>query len=299
MYTSSLKNSKMPYFLSKIIVGTMRWGQWGEGMTTNKRSQLIQMAYDLGMRCFDHADIYGNYTTEKDFGMAFKATKLPRDKVQYISKCGIAMVCENKQYKTKHYKYDAKYIIESVHTSLRQLNTSYIDIQLLHRPSPLMHPEEIMKAVEHLIKSGKILSFGVSNFSQSQMSLLQKYLPVSVNQMETSLTHHNSMFNGTLDYCMEHDILPMAWAPLALLKQPIDKWPTKLASALDILCEKHNTTLAPLLIAWLIRHPAQIHPVIGTTKPERLKEISTAIDIHLDEEDWFFLLEAVNEKQCP
>lgn len=284
---------------SKLIVGTMLWGVWGMSMTKEMRTRLIHTAYDLDMTSFDHADIYGNYTTEKDFGAAFKAAGISRDKVQFISKCGIAMIAESKPYRTKHYKYDANYIIESVHTSLRNLNTHYVDLQLLHRPSPLMHPEEIAKAVEHLITSGKIRSFGVSNFTPSQLSLLSKHLPISANQIEISATHNIPMFNGQLDYCMEHNIIPMGWSPLGLLKQTEDKWPSKLKTALAVLCEKHNTTYAPLLLAWLLKHPSRIHPIVGTTKPSRLNEVSKALEIHFDDEDWFFLLESVREKPCP
>ncbi len=284
---------------SKLIVGTMLWGVWGKKMTKSRRTLLIKTAYELGMTSFDHADIYGDYTTEKDFGDAFKSACLSRDKVQFISKCGIAMVSKNKPFKVKHYKYDASYIIESVHTSLRNLNTTYLDLLLLHRPSPLMHPEEVAKAVEHLITSGKIVSFGVSNFTPSQMSLIRKLAPVSVNQVEISLMHSSPMFNGQLDYCMEHDIIPMGWSPLGYLKQPEDKWPQQLKVTMELLCNKHNTTYAPLLIAWLLKHPAKIYPVIGTTNPTRLKEIRNALELNLDVEDWFFLLEAAHEKSCP
>lgn len=284
---------------SKLIIGTMLWGIWGKNMTKSKRTQLIKTAFELGMTSFDHADIYGDYTTEKDFGDAFKSASLSRDNVQFISKCGIAMVCKNKPFKVKHYKYDASYIIESVHKSLQNLNTTYLDLLLLHRPSPLMHPEEIAKAVEHLLTSGKIVSFGVSNFTPSQMSLIRKHIPISVNQVEISLMQSSSMFNGQLDYCMEHDIIPMGWSPLSYLNQPEYKWPQQLKVAMELLCKKHNVTYAPLLIAWLLKHPAKIHPVIGTTNPTRLKEIRKALELNIDEEDWFFLLEAALEKSCP
>ena len=150
----------------------MLWGAWGKEMTKAKRVELIETAFKMGITSFDHADIYGNYTTEKDFGVAFAESGLSRDKVQFISKCGIAMVCENKPYKTKHYNYDSSYIIDAVHASLKQLKTDYLDLLLLHRPSPLLNPEEVAKTVDFLLDSGKILSFGVSNFTSTQIDLL-------------------------------------------------------------------------------------------------------------------------------
>lgn len=293
------KHKSIELSYSKLIAGTMLWGSWGKEMTKAKRIELIETAYDVGISSYDHADIYGNYTTENDFGNAFSESGLSRDNVQFISKCGIAMVCENKPYKTKHYNYSSNYIIDSVHNSLRNLKTEYLDLLLLHRPSPLLNPEEVAKAINFLLDSGKILSFGVSNFTSTQIDLLANYIPIHVNQIEISLTHNEPMFDGQLDYCQRKHILPMSWSPLGILKKPQSQWPSKLQHAIFKLTKKYDCGFASIALAWLLKHPAKIHPILGTTNPNRLIEAQQALQIQLNEEDWFFLLEAVRERPCP
>lgn len=293
------KHKSIELSYSKLIAGTMLWGSWGKEMTKAKRIELIETAYDVGISSFDHADIYGDYTTENDFGNAFSESGLSREDVQFISKCGIAMVCENKPYKTKHYNYSSSYIIDAVHNSLRNLKTEYLDLLLLHRPSPLLYPEEVAEAINFLLDSGKILSFGVSNFTSSQIDLLANYIPIHVNQIEISLTHNEPMFDGQLDYCQRKHILPMSWSPLGILKKPQSQWPSKLQYAIFKLTKKYDCGFASIALAWLLKHPAKIHPILGTTNPNRLIEAQQALQIQLNEEDWFFLLEAVRERPCP
>jgi len=292
------KHKSIELSYSKLIAGTMLWGSWGKEMTKAKRIELIETAYDVGISSYDHADIYGNYTTENDFGNAFSESGLSRDNVQFISKCGIAMVCENKPYKTKHYNYSSNYIIDSVHNSLRNLKTEYLDLLLLHRPSPLLNPEDVAKSINFLLDSGKILSFGVSNFTSTQIDLLANYIPIHVNQIEISLTHNESMFDGQLDYCQRKHILPMSWSPLGILKKPQSQWPSKLQHAIFKLTKKYDCGFPSIALAWLLKHPAKIHPILGTTDPNRLIEAQQALQIQLNEEDWFFLLEAVRERPC-
>ena len=293
------KHKSIELSYSKLIAGTMLWGSWGKEMTKAKRIELIETAYDVGISSFDHADIYGDYTTENDFGNAFSESGLSREDVQFITKCGIAMVCENKPYKTKHYNYSSSYIIDAVHNSLRNLKTEYLDLLLLHRPSPLLYPEEVAEAINFLLDSGKILSFGVSNFTSSQIDLLANYIPIHVNQIEISLTHNEPMFDGQLDYCQRKHILPMSWSPLGILKKPQSQWPSKLQYAIFKLTKKYDCGFASIALAWLLKHPAKIHPILGTTNPNRLIEAQQALQIQLNEEDWFFLLEAVRERPCP
>ena len=293
------KHKSIELSYSKLIAGTMLWGSWGKEMTKAKRIELIETAYDVGISSFDHADIYGDYTTENDFGNAFSESGLSREDVQFITKCGISMVCENKPYKTKHYNYSSSYIIDAVHNSLRNLKTEYLDLLLLHRPSPLLYPEEVAEAINFLLDSGKILSFGVSNFTSSQIDLLANYIPIHVNQIEISLTHNEPMFDGQLDYCQRKHILPMSWSPLGILKKPQSQWPSKLQYAIFKLTKKYDCGFASIALAWLLKHPAKIHPILGTTNPNRLIEAQQALQIQLNEEDWFFLLEAVRERPCP
>ena len=153
--------------LSKIIAGTMNWGQWDKKLSTQQMIHLINICIENKITTFDHADIYGGYTTEAEFGKAFGESNISRDKLQIISKCGIKHT-QGRDYPIKHYDYSAAYIIWSVENSLKNLQTDYLDVLLLHRPSPLMQADEIAEAVEKLKSDGKIIDFGVSNFTAWQ-----------------------------------------------------------------------------------------------------------------------------------
>ncbi len=200
--------------LSKIISGTMNWGSWGANYSPQQVSKLINCAYESGINTFDHADIYGGYTTEELFGKGFKISGLDRDKFVYISKCGIMYPCDKLPINVKHYDYSKKHILKSVENSLKNLNTDYIDCLLLHRPSPIMDIKEISDTINELIDKKMIRKFGVSNFTASQMKLIQMELKISFNQIEFSLTNFNPMFDGTLDFMQINDIKPMAYSPL-------------------------------------------------------------------------------------
>jgi len=170
----SEKNHPPEY--SKIIVGTMNWGSWGAALSTKDVAHRIESAFQMGLTSFDHADIYGDYTTEADFGRGFKASGISRESVQFISKCGIALKNKSRGTQTNHYDYTYQYIINSVQRSLEELQTDYLDLLLLHRPSPLMDPIEVQQAVQTLLDKGYIKSFGLSNFTPSQPALFNKNL---------------------------------------------------------------------------------------------------------------------------
>jgi predicted oxidoreductase len=159
--------------LSPIIAGTMNWGIWDKKLTTSEMEHLIHICIENQITSFDHADIYGNYTTEADFGKAFKTSKIDRSKIQLISKCGIQSM-GGRDNAIKHYEYSKDYIIWSVENSLKNLQTDFLDVLLLHRPSPLMIADEIAEAIAKLKKEGKIIDFGVSNFTASQTELLRQ-----------------------------------------------------------------------------------------------------------------------------
>ena len=185
----------------------MTWGRWGKQLNDSQMVELMHHSIAQGITTFDHADIYGDYSTEGDFGSAFAKAGIPRASVQLISKCGIQYMGEARPELTvKHYQYDAEYIIWSAERSLKQLQTEYLDLFLLHRPSPLMEPEEVQKAFEQLRTQGKVRSFGVSNFTPSQVDLIKTEAKVSVNQIEFSLTQHIAMHNGSLDHMQRHGI---------------------------------------------------------------------------------------------
>jgi len=169
----------------------------------------------------------------------------------------------------------------------------------LHRPSPLMQPDEIAEAISELKFKGLIRDFGVSNFSPSQVELLRKSIDVSVNQIEFSLTHHSAMHNGWLDHMITNDITPMAWSPLGHTFKEDTEQTRRIHKELGELLEKYNTTEDQLLLAWILKHPAQIHPVIGTTNKKRIVNASKAVAINLELEDWFKILVASQGHKVP
>lgn len=284
---------------SKIIAGAMTWGSWGKQFSKGEIIKLINHCVDNQITTFDHADIYGGYTTETDFGNAFAESGIKRETIQLISKCGIQYISENRNNKVKHYNYSRDYIIWSAEESLKNLKTDYLDLFLLHRPSPLMQPDDIAEAVSILKQQGKIKAFGVSNFTNSQVDLISKSTVVSVNQIEFSLTQHNAMHDGTLDYMMLNNITPMAWSPLGYVFKDDSEQTRRIHKQLGELMGKYNATEDQLLLAWIMMHPANIHPVIGTTDYKRITNATKAIQIKLELEDWFLILVACQGHKVP
>ena len=277
----------------------MSWGYWGKQFSKNEMISLIQHSVTNGITTFDHADIYGGYTTEADFGTAFSESGIHRNAIKLISKCGIQYVGGNRSNKVKHYNYSKDYIIWSVDESLKLLQTDYLDLLLLHRPSPLMHPNEIAEAITILKKEGKIKRFGVSNFTPSQMEMLSLRIDIDVNQIEFSLTQHEAMYDGTLDYMMLNGITPMAWSPLGSIFKDDTEQTRRIHKQLGRLMAKYNATEDQLVLAWLLKHPSSIIPVVGTTKAMRLTQAMEATKIELELEDWFLILVASQGHKVP
>lgn len=284
---------------SRIIAGTMNWGIWGKEFNYEEIISLINTCIEQGITSFDHADIYGDYTTETDFGNAFKQSNIARKDIQLISKCGIAYVSPNRSTKIKHYNYSKDYIISSAETSLKNLKTDYLDALLLHRPSALMDPNEIMEAIARLGQEGKIKSFGVSNFTPSQVDLISSEVPVEINQIEFSLTQNTAMFDGTLNQTMTNKMTPMAWSPLGFIFKEDTEQTRRIHKCLGDLLDKYKATEDQLLLAWILKHPSNIHPVIGTTNKQRIKGANEALRINLELEDWFSILVASQGHKVP
>jgi predicted oxidoreductase len=282
--------------LSRIISGTMNWGTWGANHSKEDMCKLILESFDSGINSFDHADIYGGYTTEESFGDAFAKTGINREDVIFISKCGIMYPSEKLPIQTKHYDYSEDHINKSVDNSLKYLRTDYLDCLLLHRPSPLMNISIISNTVKRLIKSGKIKSFGVSNFTANQMDMFKGKLDILYNQINLSLTHLDHMFDGTLEYMQTNDILPMAYSPLGSYFKEENG---KIKEIVDKVKNKYGCTDYQILISWLLKHPSKVYPVIGTTKSDRIKNTSGSLKIEIDLIDWFELLEASVGKRVP
>ena len=277
----------------------MTWGIWGKQLAKKEMITFMNHCLEHGITTFDHADIYGGYTTESEFGKAFDESGIKRDSIQLISKCGIQYVSENRNNSVKHYNYAKDYIIWSVEESLKNLKTEYLDLLLLHRPSPLMDPIEISLAISQLKQQGKIKEFGVSNFTPSQVDLISEHIEVSVNQIEFSLTQHSAMHDGTLDQMMRKQITAMAWSPLGVVFKEDSEKTRRIHKQLGELIEKYNVTEDQLLLAWILKHPSNIHPVIGTTNTTRIAQANKAKDIVLDLEDWFKILVACQGHKVP
>ncbi len=269
----------------------MTWGAWGKQLDSTQMIDMMHHCLSQGITTFDHADIYGDYTTEGDFGTAFAKANIDRSTIQLISKCGIQYTGNSRpENHVKHYEYTAKYIIWSAERSLKLLQTEYLDLLLLHRPSPLMHAEEVQKAVEQLKAQGKILDFGVSNFTPSQSDLIATKSPIMVNQIEFSLTQHSAMHDGSLDHMQTNGITPMSWSPLGSVFREDTPQTQRIKVLLRTLTGKYNATEDQLLLAWIMQHPAGVHPVIGTTSKDRITNAVKAASITLELQDWFALL---------
>jgi len=283
----------------KPIVGCMRWGVWGENFTTNQYEQIINQCLAIGLNVFDHADIYGHYTTEADFGHALKGNTSLRSKIKIITKCGINMLTPNRPHHAiKSYDTSAVHITKSVEQSLQNFHTDYIDTLLIHRPDILMNVEEIAATITSLKNAGKIKSFGVSNFTTSQVALLHKYIPVEHHQVEISVTNLNAFDNGVLDQCQLENIEAQSWSPMGngLFTEHTEQHTRILAEATS-LSKVYDCSVNQILLAFLYAHPSQIAPVIGTTKFERIQEAKKAMEIELTREDFYKLWTASTGKE--
>jgi predicted oxidoreductase len=265
----------------------MNWGVWDKNLTTKEMENMIQICIENKITTFDHADIYGDYTTEADFGKAFHNSKISREKLQLITKCGIQLVNENRNNKIKHYDYSKDYIIWSVEESLKKLKTDYVDVFLLHRPSPLMQADEIAEAVEKLKAEGKIIDFGLSNFTNSQTELIRQKTEVSYNQVQFSATHFEAMVDGSLDYMQTHGIRPLSWNPLGTVFREDTKKTRRLKKLFSTLLEKYHLGADTLLLAWILKHPAAVIPIAGTVNVARIQSLAKAVELEIDKEDWF------------
>jgi predicted oxidoreductase len=273
--------------LSPIIAGTMNWGVWDKNLTSKEMESMIHVCLENKITTFDHADIYGGYTTEADFGKAFASSKIAREKMQLISKCGIQMVAENRDTKIKHYDYSKSHIIWSVEQSLKNLQTDYLDVFLLHRPSPLMQADEIAEAVEKLKSEGKIVGFGLSNFTSSQTELIRHKTEVNYNQVQFSATNFEPMIDGSFDYMQQHNIRPMSWNPLGFVFRNDIPQTHRLKKILATLVSKYHLGADTILLSWVLKHPAKVIPIAGTVNVARIQSLMKAVELDLEKEDWF------------
>jgi predicted oxidoreductase len=257
-------------------------------------------AYEAGYTLFDHADIYCRGMCETVFGQAMKDVPGMRDHILIATKCGIRFPGEPKPDSPHRYDFSAEHILWSCDQSLKRLGTDYIDIYQLHRPDVLMDPQEVAGAFEELKKAGKVRHFGVSNFTPSQVTALQSAWPdIVVNQVRVSLGELGCLYDGTLDQCLERRITPLAWSPMGGgflgtggTPDAKDEKRVKLVELMDQIAVKYGTTRTVIALAWLLKHPSKIIPIVGSSNPERIRESVKADEVELDREDWYRLLVA-------
>jgi len=283
-----------------VIAGCMRFAD----KSVEEVNQFIHDVLDMGVRYFDHADIYGNGRCEELFGEALKMdSSIDRETLCLQSKCGVRLGID--------YDLSKEHILTTVDGSLKRLGTDYLDILLLHRPDALYEPEEIAEALDKLQESGKVRSFGVSNFKPMQIELLKKYVKqeLVVNQLQFSIPVSNMIAGSmemnmetpgsvdhdgnVLDYCRLHDMTIQAWSPFQMpgwqgVFLGSDKYP-ELNREVDALAEKYGVSGTTIAAAWILRHPAGMQIVSGTTSAKRFGEIVAACEIDLTREEWYKL----------
>lgn len=284
---------------SRLIYGCMRIAGDNTSADKAKGKLALRAALDAGYNHFDHADIYGGGHCESLFGELLSELKHEtpaiREQLIITSKAGI-------RPDPQRYDFSPDYLTTSVENSLKRLNVDYLDMFLLHRPDYLFNAEQVAKTFEQLKASGKVKHFGVSNFTPSQVNLLQSALsePLLVNQIEINIHNINSLTDGSLDLCQQHNITPIAWCPLGGVAYPA--WGNTFSTAdeqrieieLTRQAELYNCSPWQLILAWLLKHPANICPIIGSTTPARIVAAKQALAIDYNHADWYRLLEARN-----
>ena len=280
--------------LSQVVMGCMRIAD--AGITEQELLTLVETCLDMGVTSIDHAPVYGGYTCEKIFGDAVlrKRPEL-REKMQLITKAGI--VCPGHYgNKTIYYNSTREEILREMDESLEKLGTDHVDLLLIHRPDPLADPAETADALETVVKQGKALHVGVSNFMPSQMTMLQSYLniPLVTNQVELSVKNTENFFNGVVDDAFTRRIPLMAWSPLGggdVFRSQEEKY-VRLRGVLTEIAKGHETSMDAVMYAWLFMHPVRIAALTGTMNVDRIKAAAEAADLQLSYDEWYQILEA-------
>ncbi len=288
------------FSLSQIVYGVWRWDENKQSL--KDISHILDTCLSLGIDSFDHADLYNDYGNELFFGKLLKGNNALRSQIKLISKCGIQLLSQKKPLtKVKHYDYSREHIRYSVENSLRHLNTDFLDVLLLHRPSPLLNPDEVSETLSDLVKSGKVRHIGVSNFTPQQFQLLQSRLdiPLITNQIELNLNHPHPLTDGSIDFLYKEKIKPMIWSPLGGGSIFNETGNALIKNKLQVLEDKYQVGADVLCLAWLLKHPAQLIPVIGTNQVERIKAAVKSTSLALELQDWFSLYEAALGNEVP
>lgn len=279
---------------TRIIAGTMRWGKWGRNLDAKACAELVALYVQNGVRQFDSANIYGDFTNERLLGEAFAMAKLKRNEFEVISKCGIEPAGTRNGISTKHYLYSKEYIIQCALASLSDLRTEYLDLFLLHRPSTLMHYDEIADAFDYLKREGLVKEFGVSNFTQVQLEGLMTYFPVKHNQISYSVFRANDIPVGFGQWMRSKGIAVSAYSPVL----GYEACTIQQQEVFESLARKYNVGVRSLAISWLMKHHWLNGVVLGTADSERVSVYLNELK-DIETEDYFSLLEAIQGQRVP
>ncbi len=305
MQTISLGKSELKS--SRLVYGCMRTTGDNTPAARLEGMKALEAAVAAGYNHFDHADIYARGESESLFGEFLGASPGLRDELIITSKCGIRFAGQPEADDPQRYDFSYQYIVNSVEGSLERLGIDYLDLLLLHRPDYLFNAAEVATALETLLENGMVRHFGVSNFSPSQVKLLQSQCraPLLVNQVEINIHNIDALLDGTLDQCQQKRITPQAWCPLGGVVYPA--WGSTFSKADEARISDEFARQAQIyeakpwliMLAWLLKHPAGIVPIIGSTTPSRILEAVKSLAIDYSREDWYRLLEARNGHPVP
>ncbi|EJX16932.1 aldo keto reductase [Staphylococcus sp. OJ82] len=278
---------------SKVIQGFWRAKDWQ--WTPQQLNRYLNELVERGITTMDHADIYGGYSCEGIFGEALKLSPQLREQMEIVTKCGIVLPSERIHEADGHrYDHSKHHIQKSVDRSLQELQVDYLDSLLIHRPSPLMDPQEVTEAITALVNEGKVKSFGVSNFNKSEYDLLSKHLVsdklhITLNQLEISPYTIDILENGLMNHMYKDNVKMMSWSPMAggKLFDLEDEKSVRIMAVISPLAQKYHTSVNGIVMAWLNKHPATIMPVLGTHKIERIDEAIKGLEVTITDQEWF------------
>ncbi len=288
-----LATSSQGLVLSRIVAGMWRMTEWG--MSAEQRVAFIERCLELGVTSFDHADIYGGYGVESLFGDALRLQPSLRDRIELITKCGIKLVAPQRpQHTIQHYDTSAAHIVASVEESLRQLGTDRIDLLLIHRSDPLMDFDEVAHTFAGLRQAGKVLHFGVSNFSRHQFEALHRRMPLATNQVEFSPLHTAPMFDETFDGLHDVAVSPMIWSPLAggRLFHGGEEHADNLRLVIKGIADEIGQPFTSVVFAWIMQLPCRPIPLTGSGRIEAISVAVAGTQFELSRPDWFKILRA-------
>lgn len=300
-----------PLRVGRLGFGCMRIsGSWDRNDVdedvTRRAIKMVETAFDAGYTLFDNADIYGDTACESLFGKALRLHADWRDQIVIVTKCGICFEDEPNPGQPHRYDFSHNHIISSAHESLERMGIETIDLLLLHRPDFLADPDEICRAFVALRESGKVREFGMSNSRPSLFSAVQSALPFPLvaNQVEIHPQRLDTFTDGTLDQCLECNVTPMAWSPVAGGRvgtgtQPMDEPHRVLLEALDKAATEYTTDRTNIVLAWLLRHPSGILPIVGSTQLDRIRSAAAAAEIEMDRDTWYHILRAARGVKLP